>query len=498
MLRVFLTLAVGVCFVGCRTVNKPVSLSGFVPTKTARAGRSPTDRSADQPARVRVLRGEREPERLHRRSPDAATVSLADAAQHGQPTSSTTGSASTTSSLDRSVRATGADWTESHSHASGHRVVPASASVSSTSSQPPTQPSLDAAGQHSDSRQQKPGQPEIDLAAFERAVNGTEVVALVNGEPIFASDVLDRYGPQLKVAFARTTPEQFQKLRRALIERDLKDHIERRLLATALKAELNEDQIDQVYEQLDKYFEQEVERLKQKLHASSKAELEEKLQQQGTSLATLRDQFINQQLAVEFVRSRTKTPTAFSRSELMEYYRQHQDEFSVPARVRWQQIRISFRKHGGKSAALKVLERCVQDLRNGVPFEEVARRYSDGPTAEQGGFWDWTRRGSLADSRIEDALFTLPVGKISQVFTDKSSFQLVRVVEREEATVRPFEEVQDEIRRKLQQHQQQKARQRLLQEIYRSAVIETDYNVDLDALRADTPPPWSRPHQSTH
>ncbi len=322
----------------------------------------------------------------------------------------------------------------------------------------------------------------FDEQAWEQALNSTEVVALVNGQPIFAADILDRYGPALKAAFKRMTPSQFQELRRKLIERDLKRQIERVLLVTSLKSELKDEQIKQIYKQLDAYFEKEIERFKKQLNAATKAELEQKLQQQGTSLATLKDQFFNQQLAMEFVRSKMKSTGEFSRSELLEYYRLHQDEFAIPAKVKWQQIRISFKKHGGKQQALKVLKQCIEDLKNGMSFDEAAKRYSDGPTADNGGYWDWTRRGSLANAEVEKALFELPVGQISQVFTDDESFQIVRVVERQDPRVKPFEEVQDLIRKKMKQRAQERARQRLLQDVYRSAVIETKYNVDLSAF----------------
>ena len=36
------------------------------------------------------------------------------------------------------------------------------------------------------------------------------------------------------------------------------------------------------------------------------------------------------------------------------------------------------------------------DVLNGRPFEEVAKESSEGPTAYNGGLYDWTTQGSLS------------------------------------------------------------------------------------------------------
>ncbi|MCH7871913.1 MAG: hypothetical protein IID33_09460, partial [Planctomycetes bacterium] len=61
-------------------------------------------------------------------------------------------------------------------------------------------------------------------------LDGSQVVATVNGIPIFDSEVLERYGLQLKQAKQQVSPEEFQQLRTGLIKRDLQGHLDRRLL----------------------------------------------------------------------------------------------------------------------------------------------------------------------------------------------------------------------------------------------------------------------------
>ena len=50
---------------------------------------------------------------------------------------------------------------------------------------------------------------------------------------------------------------------------------------------------------------------------------------------------------------------------------------------------------------------------------------------------------------LDEAIFALPLGRMSQIFEDDNGFHIVRVIERVEAGRKPFLEAQTEIRKKL-------------------------------------------------
>ena len=60
-----------------------------------------------------------------------------------------------------------------------------------------------------------------------------------------------------------------------------------------------------------------------------------------------------------------------------------------------------------------------------------------------------TGKGSLRSTILDEALFTLPVGTLSQIIEDDDCFYILRVVEREDAKRTPFNEVQPEIKKTL-------------------------------------------------
>ena len=303
-----------------------------------------------------------------------------------------------------------------------------------------------------------------------------QVVAKVNGAPIFAYEVLEPYAKFLSERKQAGSTAEYRGLRNALIKQHLRPHIERKLVIESLNATLKPAQVKQLEQHVEGKFEQELGRLKKELKVKANLELDRELQNQGMSLAGYRNRFINQQMAREYVAAKSQPSQSISRKDLIEYYQAHLDEYALSSQVKWSQIVISHSKRGGKPEALKVFEKVVAELKRGTAFSEVASLYSDGPTARDGGRWDWTRGGSLADKEIEKALFELPVGVISQPFDKSDAFQLVQVTERQDAGRIPFEDVQDQIMRKLQQQTRQGSVQDFLDELLETADIWTIFD----------------------
>lgn len=304
-------------------------------------------------------------------------------------------------------------------------------------------------------------------------IEGTDVIATVNGAPIFASDVLAPYEAKLEQFRDQAPPAEYRKLVASLIRRDLNQQVERQLLVEAMRATLDKEQMEGLDEQLERLFADETKRLQRQYGVHTKIELEQKLQELGTSLDKHNDNMAKQAMAMQYLQTKARASTHISRQEMLDYYREHQDAFRKTGRVKWQQIQVSHSKHGGKTESLETLDKAVEQLRQGKSFEEVARQYSDGPTATDGGTWEWTDVGSFADGRIERALFELPVGTISQVLADDNTFQIVRAAEREDGGPTPFEDVQEAIKRALRKKADAEATQRVLAELRKTAIIET-------------------------
>ena len=306
---------------------------------------------------------------------------------------------------------------------------------------------------------------------------GTHVVAIVNGEPVFASEVLQRQSQSLAAAREQLSGPRYRVLQEDLIRKQLKGFVDRRLMAQAMMSSLEADRHESLDKQLDTIFtKQEIPQLLAGRNFQSIVELKRKLVEEGTSLEVLKEDFHQQQLAMEYLRQSANPRTSFAPAEMMAWYREHLDEFQRTPRVRWRQILVSVANHTDRDAALQEIESSRRRLSSGEEFASLAREVSDGPAASDGGRWDWTDRESFQDKRISEALFRLPVGTPSRIFEGEDFFQVVVATEREEGGAAKFETVQAQIEERLAEENRAQEMERVVGELQSTADVTTVFD----------------------
>jgi BlaR1 peptidase M56/parvulin-like peptidyl-prolyl cis-trans isomerase-like protein len=282
-------------------------------------------------------------------------------------------------------------------------------------------------------------------AASERSkLDGTEPVANVNGEPILASEVIERaystpLGPnQISLRSAaedlkagNLREDEYRELQEIAVRTYLKDFVKTRLLSQALLESLDKEQTRQAESAISKMFEEYVGKLKIDLRVSSQEQVAAKLERQGQSLDHLRQEFRRRILADEYLRKQQKT-FAISRDARQAYYDKHLDDYRHPEKVRWQLLEIRFERYGDRQQARSAAEQAQAELRHGESFASVVRKYCDAPRVEQeAGFsrrtvagplprpsadW-WTTLNSSNDQELTDAMHQIAAGEdVKQVF----------------------------------------------------------------------------------
>ena len=83
---------------------------------------------------------------------------------------------------------------------------------------------------------------------------------------------------------------------------------------------------------------------------------------------------------------------------------------------------------------------------SGEPFAQVARNGSEGATAAEGGERPWTTKGALACQAMDEALFGLPLGQLSQILESPQGLLYIRVTQREGTLVKDFRDARVESR----------------------------------------------------
>jgi parvulin-like peptidyl-prolyl isomerase len=325
------------------------------------------------------------------------------------------------------------------------------------------------------------------------------IAARVNGAPIFMADVLSPYATQLEGFRKNHGESQLRQAQVMLVRRDLPQYIETAVLVDKVLSTLDADQKAGVQKQLDEIFDQQLADMMKQVGVTSIAELEAKITAAGSTLANelqvtgntlpeVREAFGRKALSTQYLREAIGADPEVSRTQLLEEYHASLADYSTPEKVKWQQIRISYERHGGQDGARRVLAQALGELHGGAPFDDLARKYSDEFLATKGGHWDWTQPESLSDAQLRDVLLATGVDQVADPIMGEKAFLIVRVTGKQAAATKPFSEVQVELREKILKREREARIAEVLEEAKSQAVIETMFD-ELESTGERQDPP---------
>ncbi|QDT15957.1 peptidylprolyl isomerase [Alienimonas californiensis] len=343
-----------------------------------------------------------------------------------------------------------------------------------------------------------------------------DVVATVNGEPLLAGDLL-QFEIQLSDAAARiaAAPDadeavpggppgltaaqramltaQIDAARAKILAERLPAKIEEALLAQRMRRTLKAEQLEKLNEAVGTLFDQtELPEMLRKANVQavaagrppiqSKEELRRLMAEQGLDMDAVVAAWKPQQMAMAYVEQNTGMASIrISRQEVQDYYDAHREDFTPPKAARWEQIEVPYENDAGRSAALDVVEAAAGELRRGRPFAEVAKTYSRGLNAQEGGRWDWTAPDALPNKKLSAALWNQPVGEVGAAFDCPLSpdgfppggaYHIVRVIERRGDVAPPLDDLRDQIENKIKGERRREAVASLIAQERAAAQIE--------------------------
>jgi peptidyl-prolyl cis-trans isomerase SurA len=190
--------------------------------------------------------------------------------------------------------------------------------------------------------------------------------------------------------------------------------------------------------------------IRQRNNFATMEDLERAVAASGTPFEDFKANIRNQLLTEEVIRREVGPKIRISREEVKKYYDEHQKDFHRPEQVFLREIFVS--TEGKSEEELPALEKKANDLvervKRGEDFGELARRFSDGSTAAQGGELGVFERGQLA-RELEDLVFKMNRGQMTEVIRTRTGFLVLRVEQRYEPGLQPLEKVEAEIQNRI-------------------------------------------------
>ncbi len=128
-------------------------------------------------------------------------------------------------------------------------------------------------------------------------------------------------------------------------------------------------------------------------------------------------------------------------------YEAEKAKYSVPEQRRVRHIFFKVSKTDSnqvREAQKKKAEAVLKLVKGGMNFAAAARKYSEGPTAANGGDLGFFSRGRMVKS-FDDVVFSLKPGEISGVVKSPFGYHIIKLVAVRPAFTRSFDQVKGEI-----------------------------------------------------
>lgn len=172
-----------------------------------------------------------------------------------------------------------------------------------------------------------------------------------------------------------------------------------------------------------------------------------------------------------------------SDDELKAIYQKNIQDYQVPNRVHPEHILLM--TVGKTDAEVQEIQKKAEDVlaqakKKGANFEELAKKYSEDPGSKaKGGDLGWIVQGQTVPE-FEKAAFSLNKGETSDLIRTQYGFHIIKVLDKETAHTKPFDEVKDSLRTPLLLQKADQQAQEIADKI--SAEIRQSNKLTLDEI----------------
>jgi len=224
--------------------------------------------------------------------------------------------------------------------------------------------------------------------------------------------------------------------------------------ARKLKIDISDREIENIIENIKKQ------------NLITETELREQLKKENITYKGFREGIRMNTLRSRVLARVISSEVNITENDLKEYYNKHIGEYKEEE-YRLKQIFISGQRQDGAQrimAAYKLLS-------EGKPFEEVAREFSDDPSAKTDADIGYVKREDLMP-QLKNPLALITQGSYTQVIQTPYGFHILKLIEIKKSDTLPFEVVKDAIREKIVFEESEKRYKEYIDKLRKSSYIE--------------------------
>lgn len=336
--------------------------------------------------------------------------------------------------------------------------------------------------------------PMIDLEQVSfQDLESARLIAVVGEEPILVADVQALFAEQLDQFRERVSAWELEEARSRWLRQAVPSYVQTKAMAQRfvrdtvgnVPAKDRAEAKKRVAPKAAQMFhEQIVPQLFKHYGVDNELDLDAEMRRRGMSLVSQRQLTIDMALAQQAINQNVKEKPEIPFQELWQAYEADIERWQRPARARWRQMSVHFDRFPNPQAAETAIAAMGNEvLFGGTPFEAVARQKSQDFRADRGGEHDWINHGSLRSKPLEQTIFTIPLGRLSQIVEDDRGLHIVEVLERQDAYQVSFEQAQAELRAELVAKKKEQLMKEFAEQVMQQTRIWSMWPEDIPGAR---------------
>jgi peptidyl-prolyl cis-trans isomerase SurA len=231
--------------------------------------------------------------------------------------------------------------------------------------------------------------------------------------------------------------------------KDEKKYLEarRKILDLLIDEKITESKIQELgIKVTEQQVDEAIERVKQRNNMTHE-DLVQGLRGKGLTFEEYRSDLRKNLQRARLINYEVKSKIVISEQEVEAYYADHKGEFRSEAKVGLATIILKRDRAGGENPndpAMVKAKEILSRIRAGEDFGELAKAFSEGPGAEEGG-----ELGDFDPEKLDPELSRivkgLSVGEVSEPINRAAAVQIIKLTERQASRQQSLEEVREEI-----------------------------------------------------
>jgi peptidyl-prolyl cis-trans isomerase SurA len=188
--------------------------------------------------------------------------------------------------------------------------------------------------------------------------------------------------------------------------------------------------------------------IRKQYNLATMEDLEKAAKEQGVSFEDFKANIRNQIITQEVMRDQVGRKIAPTPGEVQRYFEAHKQEYAQPESVKLGEILISTGSQPDDPQKLAEAKAKADDiearLHAGGDFSQLARSFSEGTTATEGGDLGQYKKGQL-DPLFEQKTFALKTGDVTEPIRTKQGFVILKVIQHVPGGVPQLKDVENDV-----------------------------------------------------